>query len=310
LSRPWIAVPLLIALPWASGADQKTPVFPAGVDVVNITVTVRDAQGRLVTDLDAQDFLVREDGRPQLVQLFSRATEPGHEDALAMDLGMLLDTSESMQEQMRLTQESAVRFLESIPRARDLIMIFFDQDIRVSRYASENQQGLFERILEAKGAGTTALYDAISVYISRVQDSPGRKVLLVFTDGEDTTSAISLFDLIQLVRSSSVTIYPIAFLGSFGMGSKSYITSKACLNQLADVSGGQVFHPVTSKDLAGIYDRILDELKGQYVVGFVSDNPRRDGKFRRLRVEVSRNKETFRVRHRAGYYAAGDGPRP
>jgi Ca-activated chloride channel family protein len=254
--------------------------------------------------------LVREDGRPQLVQLFGRATEPGHEDALALELGMLLDTSESMQEQMRLTQESAVRFLESIPRARDLIMIFFDQDIRVSRYTSENQQGLFERILEAKGAGTTALYDAISVYISRVQDSPGRKVLLVFTDGEDTTSALSLSDLIQLVRSSSVTIYPIAFMGSFGMGSKSYLTSKACLNQLADVSGGQVFTPATSKDLAGIYDKILDELKGQYVVGFVSDNPRRDGKFRRLRVEVARNRETFRVRHRAGYYAAGEGRQP
>ncbi|HKC12299.1 MAG TPA: VWA domain-containing protein [Vicinamibacteria bacterium] len=310
MSRPWIAAPLLIALPWAWGAEQKTPVFPAGVDVVNITVTVRDAQGRLVTDLDAQDFLVREDGRPQLVQLFGRATEPGHQDALALDLGLLLDTSESMQEQMRLTQESAVRFLDSIPRARDLIMIFFDQDIRVSRYSSENQQGLFERILETKSAGTTALYDAISVYISRVQDSPGRKVLLVFTDGEDTTSAISLFDLIQLVRSSSVTIYPIAFLGSFGMGSKSYVTSKACLNQLADVSGGQVYNPLTSKDLAGIYDKILDELKGQYVVGFVSDSPRKDGKFRRLKVEVSRNKETLRVRHRAGYYAPGDGPRP
>jgi Ca-activated chloride channel family protein len=309
LSRLWIAGPFLIALPWALGAGQKTPVFPAGVDVVNVTVTVRDAQGRLVTDLDAQDFLVREDGRPQLVQLFGRATEPGHEDALALELGLVLDTSESMQEQMRLTQESAVRFLESIPRARDLIMIFFDQDIRVSRYTSENQQGLFERILEARGAGMTALYDAISVYISRVEDSPGRKVLLVFTDGEDTTSALSLADLIRLVRSSSVTIYPIAFMGSYAMGSKSYITAKACLNQLAEVSGGQVFTPVISKDLAGIYDRILEELKGQYVVGFVSDNPRKDGKFRRLKVEVTRNKETFRVRHRAGYYAAGEGPR-
>jgi len=75
---------------------------------------------------------------------------------------------------MRLTQESAVRFLDSIPRARDLVAIFFDQDIRISRYTSENQQGLFERILEAKGRGNTALYDAISVYLSRVADSSGR----------------------------------------------------------------------------------------------------------------------------------------
>jgi Ca-activated chloride channel family protein len=310
LSRLWIAAPLLIALPGAV-ADETTPVFKAGIDLVNLTVTVRDAQGHLVSDLGPEDLVVLEDGRPQMIQIFSRATEPGHEDALALNLGLLLDTSESMQEQMRLSQESALRFLESIPRARDLIMIFFDQDIRISRYTSENQQGLFERILEAKGSGTTALYDAISVYLSRVEDAPGRKVLLVFTDGEDTTSAISLIDLIRLVRSSPVTIYPIAFTkGSFGLGSNRYISAKAVLTQLADVSGGQVFAPIASRDLAGIYEKILEELSGQYVVGFVSDNPRKDGKFRKLKVEVKRSNKAFKVRHRAGYTVAREGSRP
>ncbi|HEX9202429.1 MAG TPA: hypothetical protein VF964_00585, partial [Vicinamibacteria bacterium] len=81
-----------------------------------------------------------------------------------------MDTSESMKAQIRLSQQSAVRFLESIPRARDLLLIFFDQDIRLSRYNDENQQGLFERILGMKGSGNTALYDAISVYLSRIAD--------------------------------------------------------------------------------------------------------------------------------------------
>ena len=160
-------VPLLPAFCALLAAEpafaQKVPVYGSGVDVVNVTVTVRDEQGRLVSDLHPEDFVIYEDGRVQNVQLFAPAAKEGNEQDLGLNLGMLFDTSESMKAQIKLTQESAIRFLESIPRARDLLMIFFDQDIRLSRYNNENQQGLFERILEMKGSGNTALYDAISV---------------------------------------------------------------------------------------------------------------------------------------------------
>jgi Ca-activated chloride channel family protein len=292
---------------------QKVPVFGSGIDLVNVTVTVRDAHGNLVSDLKPEDFVVYEDGRPQNVQLFApAAAETGGEEAkdgqkaLGLNLGMLLDTSESMKAQIKLTQESAVRFLESIPRARDLLLIFFDQDIRLSRYSSENQQGLFERIAESKGSGNTALYDAISVYVSRVADVPGRKVLVIFTDGEDSTSAITLAECLALVRSSGVTVYPIAFtMGSFGLGSNRYVSARAFLGSLAESSGGQVYSPAASKDLSAIYKKILDELASQYVLGFVSDNPAMNGKFRKLRVDVK--PASLRVRHRVGYYAVPGG---
>ena len=138
-------------------------------------------------------------------------------EALALDLGLLLDTSSSMLKELKLSQEAASRFLEAIPRARELYTIFFDEDIRVSRYDSENQQGLFDRIHAAKGGGNTALYDAIAVYFSRVQDGTGRKVLVLFTDGEDTRSALDFTDVVKLVRSGRVTIYAIAF-GMHGGG--------------------------------------------------------------------------------------------
>lgn len=308
---PRLPLAVLIALSWPLGAaaQQKTsapPVFPVGLDEVNLTVTVRDGEGHLVRDLHPENFVVLEDGRPQQIQIFGRATEPGQEDALALNLGLLLDTSESMREQMRLTQESAIRFLDSIPRARDLLMIFFDQDIRISRYSSENQQGLFERILDTRGAGMTALYDAICVYLSRVEDSPGRKVLVVFSDGEDSTSSVGLAQVLQLVRQSPVTIYPIAFTGSFNMGSNRYISARSVMTRLAELSGGIVFTPIGSRDLPGIYEKILEELESQYVIGFVSDNPRRDGKFRKLKVELQgmeANGKGLKVRHRTGYYA-------
>jgi Ca-activated chloride channel homolog len=236
--------------------------------------------------------------------LFARAVEPGHEDALALDLGMLFDTSESMVKELRFAQEAASRFLESIPRARDLLTVFFDQDIRVSRFDSEHQQGLMARIFEAKSVGNTALYDAITVYVSRVADSAGRKILVLFTDGEDTTSSISLQDLLALVRSSRVTIYPIAFTGSFTLGSNRALSSRAFLQHIADLSGGQVYAPRTSKDLPAIYDKILDELKAQYVIGFVPQNAKRDGKYRKIRVETRR--EGLKVRARQGYTAPRD----
>jgi Ca-activated chloride channel family protein len=233
--------------------------------------------------------------------VFARAVQPEDHADLVLDLGLLLDTSTSMLKELKLSQEAAVRFLDAIPRARELITIFFDQDIRISRYDSENQQGLFERIHEAKGGGNTALYDAITVYLSRVAGARGRKVLVLFTDGEDSTSAISLSELLQVVRSSPVTIYSIAFSGGFPPGSTRALKSRSFLMQVAEMTGGQVFTPSSSRDLAEIYKKILDELSAQYVLGFVSDDLKRDGKFRRIKVEVKR--DGMKVRHRQGYFA-------
>jgi Ca-activated chloride channel family protein len=255
-----------------------------------------------VTTLKAGDVEVTEDGRPQAIHLFAHALDGQDSDAarqaLSLDLGLLLDTSSSMLEELKLSQEAATRFLEAIPRARELYTIFFDEDIRISRYDSENQQGLFDRIHAAKGGGNTALYDAIAVYLSRVQDGSGRKVLVLFTDGEDTKSALAFPDLVKLVRSGRVTIYAIAF-GMYGGSGARALRPRAVLEQLAAMTGGQVFTPRSSRDLSRIYDRILEDLAAQFVVGYVSDNPVRDGKFRKIKVTAKG--PGLSVRHRTGY---------
>jgi Ca-activated chloride channel family protein len=294
-----------LALPTSGDEKPTPPVFKVGVDVVNITLTVRDKEGQLVSDLEEQDFVIYEDGRPQQVALFARATQPGDEAALVLDLGLLLDTSESMARQMKLTRESALRFLDAIPRARDLLVIFFDEDIRISRYDSENQQGLIDRIIEMKGAGNTALYDAITVYLSRVEETQGRKVLVLFSDGEDSRSLTSLPELIALVRSANVTIYAVSFAGSsFSLGSNRYVTARSFLAHLAELTGGDIYNPASPRDLPGIYQKILDSLGGQYVIGFISDNAKRNGKFRKLRIEMKDKKRGFKVQHRVGYMPA------
>ena len=283
------------------GPDEKVPVFATGLDVIEVTVTARDTGGGLVGDLRAEDFALREDGREQEVLIFAPAARPERREELALNLGMLFDTSGSMRKNLRLSQESAIRFLDAIPRARDLLLVFFDRDIRLSRYSSENQQGIFGRILETQGAGETALYDAIAVYLSRVADTPGRKVMVVFTDGDDTTSRVSSEEVMRMLRASSVTVYVVEFPGERRPGTSEALWAHSFLFGLAEASGGRMFHPQASKELATIYRSILEDLAGQYVIGYVSDNSVRDGKFRRIALEVRR--PGVKLRYRPGYLA-------
>jgi Ca-activated chloride channel family protein len=319
--RSWraslVAIALALLGPRSAPADDRPkqnptptpPVFAARSDVVNLTVTVLDKEGNLVLDLEAQDFQVYEDGRPQRVEIFGRAQDGGHpfdprtNEALVLDLGLLMDTSESMLKELKLSQQSAIRFLEAVPRARDLVTVFFDSDIQVSRYDGEQQQGLIDRIQALKGGGWTALYDAIAVYLSRAEDSGGgRRVLVLFTDGEDSRSVTTLGEVLKMVRSSPVTVYAIAF--SQGLTQSRRLPAKAFLQGLAGMTGGEVFSPTSFRDLPAIYDKILQQLSAQYVIGYVSDNPKQDGKLRHLKVEVSERE--LSVRHREGYVATED----
>jgi Ca-activated chloride channel family protein len=213
---------------------------------------------------------------------------------------MLFDTSTSMADVLKLSQNAAASFLESIPRARALTTVFFDSDIRLSKYNSESQQGLFDRLQKAKSTGDTLLRDAIAVYLSRISDDPGRKIVVLFTDGEDTKSLISTGELKDLVRSSTVTIYPIVFAGKYS-DSTAGLQAKALMRELADLTGGDVFLPRTFKDLAPIYAGLLDELAAQYVIGYVPAADPAPGEHR-LRVDVER--AGVKVRYRRGYRVA------
>jgi Ca-activated chloride channel family protein len=284
-----------------TAAPQAPPVFQVDLDMVHVTVTARDEKGQLVSDLERTDFVLREDGKERPVQLFAPAAsdegEPDEEE-LALNLGMLFDTSDSMRKELRLSQESAIRFLENIPRAKDLLLVFFDRDIRLSRYNSENQQGIFQRILETEGAGQTALYDTVAIYLSRVMDTPGRKVLVVFTDGDDTTSRIGSNDVVKLLRSSDVVVYPIAFRGERPHSAEA-LRAQSFLASLAQESGGQVFKPQASRELAAVYQSILDELGTQYVLGYLPASTARDGRYHRLQIEAKR--PGLKLRYRPGY---------
>lgn len=315
-----LSLALSLALPAATAgaamARQDPPIrprvpltFATEARTVNLTVTARGLNGKLLKDLTVKDFTVYEDDKPQEIQFFARVFDPsragdegqeGAPDPTAIDLGMLFDTSSSMSEVLRLSQNAASQFLESIPRARELTTVFFDSDIRLSRFNSESQQGLFDRLQKAKSGGDTLLYDAIAVYLSRISDDPGRKIMVLFTDGEDSKSLVRVSELKDIIRSSTVTIYPILFSGKYS-NSTAAMQANLLMKELAEMTGGELFSPRTFKDLAPIYEGLLDELAAQYVIGYVPQGDPVPGEHR-LRVEIPQT--GAKVRHRRGYRVA------
>jgi Ca-activated chloride channel family protein len=279
------------------GAQQPTP-FTARIDVVNIGATVTDRKGNLVTDLTADDFAIFEDGKKQELRYFASGEEG--ESAPPMHLGLMLDVSGSMDEDMAFTRTAAVRFLNTLTDAVDITVVDFDTQVRLARYSQNEFARLIERIRRTKADGMTALYDAIGLYLDGASSQDGRKIMLIYTDGGDTRSAISLSELMDLLKASDVTVYPIGSLEHQLSSVKNQ--QRMVLQGMADATGGQAFFPTDVKQLDGVYEKVVAQIRAQYTLGYLSTNDRMDGTWRK--VEVKTTRKDLRVRSRKGYFAA------
>ena len=277
---------------------QRSPVFHGGVDLVRVGVTVTDRKGELVADLEARDFEVVEDGKAQQVTYFA----PGDPAGSELHLGLLLDVSGSMEDEIGFTRTASIKFLNTLLDARDVTLVDFDTEVRAARYAQSDHARLVERIRRQKVTGMTALYDAIGVYLDSAREQEGRSIMLLYTDGGDTRSALSLHELMDLLKASDVTVYAI---GAFGQQSvSSRLQQRMLLQQIAETTGGQAFFPQDVKDLDRMYELVVAQVRAQYTIGYASTNERADGGWRRVDVRVRRpDRRQYRVRARKGYFA-------
>jgi Ca-activated chloride channel family protein len=276
-------------------SGQET--FKSRIDLVNIGVTITDRKGNLVTDLTADDFAIVEDGKAQTIRYFASGEES--ESAPPMHLGLMLDVSGSMGEDMNFTRTAAVRFLNTLTDAVDITVVDFDTEVRLARYSQNEFARLIERIRGTKATGMTALYDAIGVYLDGASGQDGRKIMLIYTDGGDTRSAISLHELMDLMKASDVTIYPIGSLENQPASVRNQ--QRMVLQSMADVTGGQAFFPTHVKELDGVYEKVVAQIRAQYTLGYLSTNDKSDGSWRK--VEVKSTRKELRVRSRKGYFA-------
>src|SRR4051812_13568834 len=165
--------------PWA-----QQPVFRSGTEIVGFGVTVTDRRGNFITDLEPDDLEILEEGVPQAIRLFARGDDA--ESAPEMHIGLVFDTSGSMGSDITLARSAAVKFLNTLTDARDMTLVDFDTEVRVSKFEQASFPRLVERIRSRKPDGLTALYDAIGVYLTGATKDEGRKILVMFTDGGDT----------------------------------------------------------------------------------------------------------------------------
>jgi hypothetical protein len=189
--RHVLACVSILAASAGLGAEQV--VFRAGVDLVTFGVTVTDRRGNLVTDLTRDDFEIVEDGRRQAIQYF--APGGGEEGLSRLHAGLMLDTSASMERDLRLARSAAIKFLNMLPESEDITLVDFDTEVRVTRYPQRDFPRVVERIRNRKPEGWTALYDALGVYLDGASSQSGRPILVMYTDGADSRSNLSDFEL-------------------------------------------------------------------------------------------------------------------
>lgn len=283
-----------------AGEAEQRPSFRAETDLVTVGVTVTDRRGGLRTDLEAEHFQVLEDGKPQAVAYFAKGDQ--RESAPEIHVGLLLDTSGSMSTDMPLARSAAVRFLNTMREAVDITLVEFDTEAQMARYGQQDFPRLVERIRSRKPDGFTALYDALSLYLSSTDGMSGRPILVLLSDGGDTRSTSRLSDVLTLLKASTVTVYAIGFLER--QPSSTRDSQRAVLMQLAAESGGQAFFPHSMNEVGEAYDKVASEIRGQYSLGYVPTNTTRDGKWRKVEVKLRHpDEKSLRLRARRGYFA-------
>jgi VWFA-related protein len=277
--------------------------------VVNVFATVRDHHNAIVSDLTKDDFKIYEDGVEQKVQYFSREVD------MPITLGLLMDTSGSMDRNLSAEQDAASRFVREILRKKDEAMVIsFDLDVNLLADFTEDPEVLERAIrrttinaagpmvtpgtIPQNGAMGTDLYDA--VYLAchdELANEAGRKGVIILTDAEDNGSKVSMEDSIEAAQRADAVIHVLLirdFMATSGTG-------PGVARRMTEDTGGRVIDVRNSKSLESAFDEIATELRSQYVLGYSSTNTKRDGTFRKIKVEVDKN--DLKILARKGYYA-------
>jgi Ca-activated chloride channel family protein len=286
----------------AEGRQQR---FKGGVDLVHFSVIVTDKAGSPITGLTREDFEVVEEGKPQTISYFAEG-DPNDGDKLGevlpLRLGLALDASGSMDRDIVDVRTGVIKFLLSNDEAIDFTLVDFDTEVRIARYGPDETERLIERIRRRKPDGWTALYDAIGAYLNSIGAQDGQKILLLYTDGGDTRSELTFSDLLDLLKSSDVTVYSIGYLEHQSSSARSQQQNQ--LQRIAAITGGQAYFPTSVKDLDKIYDRIQREIAARYSLGFVSSDTRKDGAWRKVEIRLKRPEvKGAKLRTRTGYFA-------
>jgi len=299
-SRPFFAASCLLALAALATLrlSAQQPTFRAGTQVVSLFATVTDAQKRLVPDLQQSDFEILDNDKPQPLIFFQNEVQP-------ITVVVMLDTSGSMTLALDFLKQAAEQFaLRLLPADKARVGAFNDKIQLKGRGFINDRDQLVTDIKDLDFGNGTRLWDAIAVSEDELKGIDGRKIVLVFTDGDDTDSRnSSLGKVIDRARVDEVMIYAIGFESQYFNGQR-MVRSKpdGGLRKIADETGGGYFELTKTAELAPTFTRVAQELHSQYVIGFAPTQL--DGKVHKLAVRMKQPGMTARARR--SYLANSD----
>lgn len=267
-----------------AGAAAQQPTFRASTQVVSLFATVTDGQNRLVPDLTRDDFQVLDNDKPQQLIVFESENQP-------ITVVVMLDTSGSMTASIKLLKDAAEQFVQRLLPEDNAAVGAFNDKVELSSKFSNDRDALITDIRDLDYGNGTRLYDALGESLNMLQGVEGRKVVLVFTDGDDTSSRIGRGTVMDRARAEEVMIYAIGLQAEF-MGQRTKPDSG--LRRLADETGGGYFELKATADLGPTFTRVAQELHSQYVLGFEAQQL--DGKVHKLTVKMKQAGMTARAR--------------
>jgi Ca-activated chloride channel family protein len=306
--RKSAALTLLLLACAASGAqqshapNQSTPdsssTLKVDVKLVNVYVTVTNAQGGPVGGLKKENFTVQEDGRDQTISVFDR------ESAVPLSIALAIDTSLSTRHDLPLEQASAKRFARAIMRPVDALSVFgFNETVLQSTSYTADLKRIDDGIDHIRLGAATALFDAVYLASRSLGRRQGRKVLVLITDGGDTVSKVDYKDALRAAQEAEGTVYSIIVVPIENSAGRE-TGGEHALIQLSEDTGGRYYYATSMAQLDDAFRQISDELRTQYLLAYYPSQRVANSEFRRIQVNVSGppDSASYRVRHRAGYY--------
>lgn len=297
------ALPLLVT---SLLLAQEPPTIRVDVNLVHVIATVKNPAGQLVGTLRQEDFEIRDNGVPQEIRLFARQTDQ------PLSVALLVDTSGSTAKDLKYETDSAAKFLKALlaeGNPGDQVGLYeFSYDIKGGSF-TRNYTGLERQLRLLHGEAGTSLYDAVWYAARDLEPRPGRKAMIIVTDGGDTTSSHDLKTALKQAQMADAVIYSIVVLPITNDAGRN-IGGEHALEFMAQGTGGRTFYPEVDSQLDRTFNDILTELRTQYLLGFyprgvtLTKDP-----FHRLEVRVKAPE--LRVSSRNGYYGesvAGGSP--
>ncbi len=290
--------------------SQQQEIERVDIRRVRLPVTVLDKRGQPVPGLKASDFLIFEDKKTQQVETFSDESSEGHQP---LYVGVLMDTSPSAIAKLKFEQEAATNFLHAVlrPRKDRGALVTFDDEVTLRQDFTERIDLLDRAVRSLKKPGKqTALYDAVWQFCNdKMRNAPGRRAIVVITDGDDTYSRTRLRDVIEIAQQTETTVFAVSTKGGFAGTVPGVEAGQApdngdrALMRLGEETGGRAFFSGDLLQLEQSFEKLARELRAQYLVTYKPTNERYDGNFRRIEVKLANGRDGLKVRAKRGYVA-------